>query len=64
MDPQQCRYELSVNQQQLDVKMKELLEQRERLVAVTGTLTEKVIFPRMEELQRHFDNAKFEDLKY
>lgn len=60
---EQHRCEISENQQQLDVKMKELLEQRERLTLVARRLSDKVILPRMEELARHFDNAKIEVLK-
>ncbi len=49
-------------QQQLDGRMKELLEQRERLAAVAKHKIETVILPRMEELARHFDNSKVEVL--
>ena len=58
----QHRDELAEKQQQLDVKMKEMLEQRERLAVVAGRKIETVILPRMEELARHFDNAKVEVL--
>ncbi len=56
------RHELADKQQQLDNSMKELLEQRERLAAVARRWIETVILPRMEELNRHFDNGKIEVL--
>ena len=56
------RHELADKQQQLDSSMKVLLEQRERLAAVTKQWIETVILPRMEELNRHFDNGKIEVL--
>ncbi len=59
---EQHRHYVADKQQQLDSRMKELLEQRERLAAVTKRKIETVILPRMEELTRHFENAKVEVL--
>lgn len=56
------RHEVADKQQQLDSRMKELLEQRERLTAIAKHRVETVILPRMEELARHFDNARVEVL--
>lgn len=55
---EQHRHDLVDKQQQLDSRMKEMLEQRERLAALAKSQIEAVILPRMEELVRHFDNAK------
>jgi YHS domain-containing protein len=52
------RHNLADKQQQLDIRMKEMLEQRERLAAIAKTRIETVVLPRLEELTRHFDNAK------
>ena len=59
---EQHEHNLADKQQQLDGKMKEMLEQRERLVAVAKHKIETVIIPRMEELARNFDNSKVEVL--
>ncbi len=55
---EQHRQDLDNKQQQLDSKMKEMLEQRERLSVIAKSQIESVVLPRMEELVRHFDNAK------
>ena len=55
---EQHRHDLVDKQQQLDSRMKEMLEQRERLAAIAKSQIESVVLPRMEELARHFDNAK------
>jgi YHS domain-containing protein len=55
---EQHRQDLTDKQQQLDSRMKEMLEQRERLAAVAKSQIESVVLPRMEELARHFDHAK------
>lgn len=55
---EQHRHDLADKQQQLDSRMKEMLEQRERLAAIAKSQIESVVLPRMEELVRHFDNAK------
>jgi YHS domain-containing protein len=57
---EQHRHDLADKQQQLDIRMKEMLEQRERQSSVARRKIETVILPRMEELARHFDNAKVE----
>jgi YHS domain-containing protein len=54
--------DLAGKQQQLDSRMKELLEQRERLDSVSKGIMDKVILPRMEELAGHFSNAEVEIL--
>lgn len=59
---EQHKHDLADKQKQLDSRMKELLEQRERLAAVCKHKIETVILPRMEEIARHFDNAKVEVL--
>lgn len=59
---EQHRHDLADKQQQLDSRMKELLEQRERLSTIAQRKIETVILPRMEELARHFDNAEVEVL--
>ncbi len=59
---EQHKHELADKQQQLDSRMKELLEQRERLAEVAKHKIETVILPRMEELSRHFDNSTVEVL--
>ena len=56
------KHDLADNQQQLDSRMKELLDQRERLAAVAKQMIETVVLPRMEELTRHFDNSRVEVL--
>jgi YHS domain-containing protein len=56
------RQDLAGKQQQLDSRMKELLEQRERLKMVAKGKIEKLVLPRMEELARQFDNAEVEVL--
>jgi YHS domain-containing protein len=55
---EQHRHDLADKQQQLDSRMKEMLEQRARLAAIAKSQIESVVLPRMEELARHFDNAK------
>ena len=55
---EQHRHDLADKQQQLDSRMKEMLAQRERLAAIAKSQIESVVLPRMEELARHFDNAK------
>lgn len=55
---EQHRHDLDNKQQQLDSRMKEMLEQRERLAAIAKSRVETVVLPRMEELARHFANAK------
>lgn len=55
---EQHRHDLADKQQQLDSRMKEMLEQRERLAAIARSRVEAVVLPRMEELARHFANAK------
>lgn len=59
---EQHQADLAGKQQQLDSRMKELLEQRERLDAVSKDMIDKIILPRMEELARHFSNAEVEIL--
>lgn len=59
---EQHRHDLADKQQQLDSRMKELLEQRERASTVAKRKIETVVLPRMEELQRNFDNSKLEIL--
>lgn len=59
---EQHRQDLDNKQQQLDSKMKEMLEQRERLSAIARSRIKSVVFPRMEELERHFVNAKVQVL--
>ena len=59
---EQHKHDLADKQHQLDGRMKELLEQRERLAAVAKHKIETVILPRVEELVRHFDNSKVEVL--
>lgn len=54
---EQHRHDLADKQQQLDSRMKEMLEQRERLAAIARSRVETVVLPRMEELARHFANA-------
>jgi YHS domain-containing protein len=55
---EQQRHDLVDKQHQLDSRMKEMLEQRERLAAIAKSQIESLVLPRMEELARHFDNAK------
>ena len=55
---EQHRHEVADKQQQLDSRMKEMLEQRERLASIAKSRVETAVLPRMEELARHFDNAK------
>lgn len=55
---EQHRLDLAAKQQQLDSRMKVLLEQRERQSIVVKRAIETFVFPRLEELARHFDNAK------
>lgn len=59
---EQHQHNLADKQQQLDGRMKELLEQRERLATVAKSKIETIILPRLEELARQFDNAKVEIL--
>lgn len=59
---EQHKQDLAGNQQQVDSRMKELLEQRARLAAISKYKIETVILPRMEELAKHFDNAKVDVL--
>jgi YHS domain-containing protein len=59
---EQHKLDLAEKQNKLDGRMKELLEQKERLAAVAKHKIETVILPRMEELVRHFDNSKVEVL--
>ncbi len=59
---EQHKANLAGKQQQLDSSMKELLEQRDRLDAVSKGMMDKVILPRMEELAGHFSNAEIEIL--
>ncbi|TWJ19751.1 YHS domain-containing protein [Geobacter argillaceus] len=59
---EQHRHDLADKQQQLDGKMKELLEQRERLAGVAKNKIETIIFPRMQELAHQFDNVRVEIL--
>lgn len=59
---EQHKKDLADKQQQLDVRMKELLEQKERLAAVARQMIETVILPRMKELACHFDNSKVDNL--
>lgn len=54
---EQHKLELADKQHQLDSNMKELLEQRERFAAIAKSKIETIIFPRMEELARNFENA-------
>lgn len=49
---EQHRHNLVDRQQQLDSRMKEMLEQRERLAAIAKSRVETVVHPRMEEPQR------------
>jgi len=55
---EQHRHELADKQQQLDGRMKELLDQKERLATIAKRKIDSIILPRMEELALHFDNAK------
>lgn len=57
---EQHKHDLADKQQQLDGRMKELLELRNRLAAVAKHKIDAVILPRVEELARHFDNSKVE----
>ncbi|MGB9080347.1 MAG: YHS domain-containing protein [Desulfuromonadaceae bacterium] len=59
---EQHEHDIADKQQQLDSKMKEMLEQRERLATIAKQRIETVILPRMEELVRHFDNSKVDVL--
>jgi len=59
---EQHKADLAGKQQQLDSSMKELLEQRDRLGAVSKGMIDKVVLPRMEEVARHFSNAEVEIL--
>lgn len=52
---------LAQQQQQLDTRMKEMLEEREKLSAVSRRWVDEVIRPRMEELKSHFDNCMVEE---
>ncbi len=54
--------ELAEQQKQIDNRMIEMLEQRERFAAVARHIAESVVHPRMEELLRHFDNAAIVEL--
>ena len=56
------RQDLAGKQQQLDSRMKELLEQRELLDTAAKGKIEKLVLPLMEELARQFDNAEVEVL--
>ncbi len=58
----QHRHDLADKQQQIDSRMKELLDQRERLSTVAKREIETIVLPRVEELARHFDNAKVDVL--
>ena len=53
--------ELAERQKLVDGTMKDMLEQRERFAAVARRVLESAIYPRMEELTRHFDNATLLD---
>ena len=55
---EQHRHELADKQLQLDGRMKELLDQKERLATIAKRKIDSIILPRMEELALHFDNAK------
>jgi hypothetical protein len=54
--------EIADNQRQLDEKMKEMLDQRERYAAVAKNAIESVVKPRMKELATNFENAQVEML--
>jgi YHS domain-containing protein len=54
------RKELTEKQQQLEEKMKGLLEQKDRLAVGAKRRIEAVILPMMQELMQHFDNGKVE----
>ncbi len=58
----QHQQELAITQQQLDSKMKELLDLRSHQAAVSKIDIGAIILPRMMELASHFDNAKVEVL--
>ncbi|ACM20920.1 YHS/TRASH domain protein [Geotalea daltonii FRC-32] len=57
---QQHKRDLAKQQQQLDSRMKDLLEEREQLASVGKVWIEKVILPRLKELEKYFDNGKVE----
>lgn len=59
---EQHKADLVGKQQQLDGEMKELLEQRGRMDAVSKGMMDKIILPRAEELASHFENAEVEVL--
>ncbi|WP_243688042.1 hypothetical protein [Geotalea toluenoxydans] len=59
---QQHKRDLAQQQQQLDSRMKDLLEEREQLASVGKVWIEKVILPRLKELEKYFDNGKVEIL--
>lgn len=52
------RQELAEKQQQLDMSMKKLLEQKDRLSVGAKHRIETVILPLMQALLQHFDNGK------
>lgn len=54
--------ELADNQRQLDDRMKEMLDQRERHAMAAKSAIESIVKPRMEELARNFENARIEML--
>lgn len=58
----QHQQELALKQQQLDTKMKELLELRAQQAAVSQKLIGAIVIPRMMELASHFENARIEVL--
>lgn len=59
---EQHQQELALNQQQLDTKMKDLLDLRAYQAAVSKINIGEIVLPRMMELASHFENAKIEVL--
>lgn len=56
------RQELAQKQQQLNGEMKHLLERRDNFNGIARNILSSIIYPRMSELARHFDNAKLTDV--
>jgi YHS domain-containing protein len=47
---------------QVDTQMKQLLEKRERFNTTASRILTAVVYPRMQELSRNFDNATLQEL--
>lgn len=56
----QHKAQLAEKQEQLDTLMKEFLEQRSRLSVIAEGKINKIIFPRMQQLARQFENAEIQ----